>query len=66
MYCVDFAENALFSSLGVICLQPLPSMLSDETLMDNKWAYYIQDTKCVLSAIAPTKLLLTNRQLSIN
>ena len=35
MYCVDFAENALFSSFGIICLQPLPSMLSDETSVDR-------------------------------
>jgi hypothetical protein len=26
--CVDFAENALFSSNGVICSWPLPSTLS--------------------------------------
>ena len=36
MHCVDFAENTLFSSFGVICLQLLPSMLSDdETSMDR-------------------------------
>ena len=39
-----------FSSFGVICLQLLPSTLSDETSMDNEQcAHYIQDTKCVLS-----------------
>ena len=31
---MDFAENALFKSYGVICLPPLPSMLSDEVSGD--------------------------------
>ena len=30
---VDFAENALFSSFVVICLQQLPSTLSEKFLM---------------------------------
>jgi hypothetical protein len=30
MYCVDLHENALFSSFGVICVEPLPSTLPGE------------------------------------
>ena len=32
LYHVDFAENALFKSYGVIYLPPLPSTLSDEVI----------------------------------
>ena len=30
-----FVENALFSSFGIICLQSLPSMLSEKFSMDR-------------------------------
>ena len=32
---MEFAKNALFSSFGVICGQPLPSSLPDKELMDG-------------------------------
>jgi hypothetical protein len=35
MYCVDLPENALFSSYGVICVQPLPSTLPGELSMER-------------------------------
>jgi hypothetical protein len=35
MYCVDLPENALFSSYGVICVQPLPSKLPGELSMET-------------------------------
>jgi hypothetical protein len=35
MFCVDLPESALFSSFGVICLQPLPSALSGEFSMER-------------------------------
>jgi hypothetical protein len=35
MYCVDLSENALFSSYGVICVQPLPSTLPGELSMER-------------------------------
>ena len=53
MYYVDFAENVLFSCFGVVCLQ-LPSDGQNE----HQWVL----AKCVVSAIASMRLLLTNRQ----
>ena len=35
LHFVDFAENTLFSSFGVICLQLLPSMLPDHRMDSN-------------------------------
>jgi hypothetical protein len=35
IYCVDLPENALFSSFGVICVEPLPSMLPGKFSMER-------------------------------
>jgi hypothetical protein len=35
MYCVDLPENALFSSFGVICIEPLPSTFPGEFSMER-------------------------------
>ena len=36
MHCVDFVENALFKSSGVICWSPPPSSLPGELSMDKR------------------------------
>ena len=36
MYCVNFAEIALFKSYGDICWSPLPSSLLDELLVNKR------------------------------
>ena len=37
MYCVDFAENALFSSSGEICSGLLPSRLREAIHIREEW-----------------------------
>ena len=53
MYCVDFAENALFPSFGVICLQPLPSWEVVDGQDEQHWALFkvcsFSDSSCKLT-----------------
>ena len=48
---VDFVENALFKSYGVICLPPLPSTLPNELSTDrrNSCGFFSRRRVCTLS-----------------
>ena len=60
MHRADFAGNTLFSSSAVICFHPLSSTLPDKFSVDMmNISGQFQDTKCVVSATAYIKLLLT-------
>jgi hypothetical protein len=48
---VGLPESALFSSFGIICLEPLPSTLPDEFSMENmNISGFFQDKKYVALA----------------
>ena len=62
---MDLAENASFSGFGVICLQPLPSILPGEFSEDvmNTQVWVIFNIQSIAPATAAIILLLINYKL---